>query len=64
MEYKRIEDKIVFRLEMGDGLMDSTQKIAASEARTHSMISEMKKELAKLREERELREDTVAEIYL
>ena len=31
MEYKRIEDKIVFRLEMGEALMDSVQKIAASE---------------------------------
>ena len=31
MEYKRIEDKIVFRLEMGDCLMESTQKIAAAE---------------------------------
>ena len=31
MEYKRIEDKIVFRLEMGDGLMESAQKIAAAE---------------------------------
>jgi predicted DNA-binding protein with PD1-like motif len=31
MEYKRIEDKIVFRLEMGEKLMDSVQKIAASE---------------------------------
>ena len=31
MEYKRIEDKIVFRLEMGEGLMESVQKIAASE---------------------------------
>jgi len=31
MEYKRIEDKIVFRLEMGDFLMESTQKIAAAE---------------------------------
>ena len=32
MEYKRIEDKIVFRLEMGDRLMESTQKIAAAES--------------------------------
>ena len=31
MEYKRIGDKIVFRLEMGDRLMESAQKIAASE---------------------------------
>ena len=31
MEYKRIEDKIVFRLEMGDGLMESAQKIASAE---------------------------------
>ena len=31
MEYKRIEDKIVFRLEMGDKLMESAQKIAAVE---------------------------------
>ncbi len=31
MEYKRIEDKIVFRLEMGEALMESTQKIAALE---------------------------------
>jgi predicted DNA-binding protein with PD1-like motif len=31
MEYKRIEDKIVFRLEMGEELMESVQKIAASE---------------------------------
>ena len=31
MEYKRIENKIVFRLEMGEGLMESTQKIAAAE---------------------------------
>jgi len=31
MEYKRIEDKIVFRLEMGEALMESVQKIAASE---------------------------------
>ena len=31
MEYKRIEDKIIFRLEMGEALMDSVQKIAASE---------------------------------
>ena len=31
MEYKIIEDKIVFRLEMGDGLMDSAQKIAVAE---------------------------------
>ena len=31
MEYKRIENKIVFRLEMGDRLMESAQKIAATE---------------------------------
>ena len=31
MEYKRIKDKIVFRLEMGDGLMESAQKIASAE---------------------------------
>ena len=31
MEYKRIEDKIVFRLEIGEALMESVQKIAASE---------------------------------
>ena len=31
MEYKRIENKIVFRLEMGDFLMESTQRIAAAE---------------------------------
>ena len=31
MEYKRIKNKIVFRLEMGDRLMKSTQKIAATE---------------------------------
>ena len=31
MEYKRIEDKIVFRLEMGEELMESVQKIASSE---------------------------------
>ena len=31
MEYKRIEDKIVFRLEMGEALMESVQKIAANE---------------------------------
>ena len=31
MEYKRIEDKIVFRLEMGDFLMESAQKIAVAE---------------------------------
>jgi hypothetical protein len=31
MEYKRIKDKIVFRLEMGDKLMESAQKIAATE---------------------------------
>ena len=31
MEYKRIENKIVFRLEMGEGLMESTQKIASAE---------------------------------
>jgi|TARA_B110001454_G_C12380811_1_gene292544 predicted DNA-binding protein with PD1-like motif len=31
MEYKRIGDKIVFRLEMGDRLMESAQKIAANE---------------------------------
>ena len=31
MEYKRIENKIVFRLEMGEFLMESTQKIAAAE---------------------------------
>ena len=31
MEYKRIEDKIVFRLEMGEGLMESTQSIAVAE---------------------------------
>ena len=31
MEYKRIENKIVFRLAMGDRLMESAQKIAAAE---------------------------------
>ena len=31
MEYKRIENKIVFRLEMGEGLMESTQRIATTE---------------------------------
>ena len=31
MEYKRIENKIVFRLEMGEGLMESTQRIATVE---------------------------------
>ena len=31
MEYKRIENKIVFRLEMGDRLMESAQKIAVAE---------------------------------
>ena len=31
MEYKRIKNKIVFRLEMGDRLMESAQKIAATE---------------------------------
>jgi predicted DNA-binding protein with PD1-like motif len=31
MEYKRIEDKIVFRLEMGDCLMESAKRIAAAE---------------------------------
>ncbi len=31
MEYTRIGDKIVFRLEMGDRLMESAQKIAANE---------------------------------
>ena len=31
MEYKRIENKIVFRLEKGDRLMESTQKIATAE---------------------------------
>ncbi|MDC0204418.1 DNA-binding protein [Flavobacteriales bacterium] len=31
MEYKRIKNKIVFRLEMGEGLMESTQKIADAE---------------------------------
>ena len=31
MEYKKIEDKIVFRLEMGEGLMESTQRIATAE---------------------------------
>ena len=31
MEYKRIENKIVFRLEKGDRLMESTQKIATVE---------------------------------
>ena len=31
MEYKRIEDKIVFRLEMGDKLTESAQNIAAVE---------------------------------
>ena len=31
MEYKRIENKIVFRLEKGDRLMESTQKIATTE---------------------------------
>ena len=31
MEYKRIEDKIVFRLEMGEALMESAQQIAVAE---------------------------------
>ncbi|NQZ55076.1 MAG: DNA-binding protein [Candidatus Nitrosopelagicus sp.] len=31
MEYKRIEDKIVFRLEIGEALMESAEKIAAAE---------------------------------
>ena len=31
MEYKRINNKIVFRLEMGEGLIESTQKIAVLE---------------------------------
>ena len=31
MEYKRIEDKIVFRLEIGDRLMESAQNISADE---------------------------------
>ena len=31
MEYKRIENKIVFQLEKGDRLMESTQKIATAE---------------------------------
>jgi len=31
MEYKKIEDKIVFRLEMGEGLMESTQRISTAE---------------------------------
>ena len=31
MEYKKIENKIVFRLEMGEGLMESTQRIATTE---------------------------------
>jgi len=31
MEYKRIENKIVFRLEKGDMLMESTQRIATAE---------------------------------
>jgi hypothetical protein len=31
MEYKKIENKIVFRLEMGEGLMESTQRIATAE---------------------------------
>ena len=31
MEYKRIENKIVFRLEIGEGLMESTQRIATAE---------------------------------
>ena len=31
MEYKRIDNKIVFRLEMGEGLMESIQSIAAAE---------------------------------
>lgn len=31
MEHKRIGDKIVFRLETGDRLMESTQKIAVKE---------------------------------
>ena len=31
MEYKRLENKIVFRLEMGEGLMESTQRIATAE---------------------------------
>ena len=31
MEYKRIENKIVFRLETGDRLMKSAQQIASAE---------------------------------
>ena len=31
MEYKRIKNKIIFRLEMGDRLMESTQRIAVIE---------------------------------
>ena len=31
MEYKRIDNKILFRLEMGDKLIDSAQKIAVAE---------------------------------
>ena len=31
MEYKRIENKIIFRLEMDEGLMESTQRIATVE---------------------------------
>ena len=31
MEYKRIDNKILFRLEMGDKLIDSTQRIATNE---------------------------------
>ena len=31
MEYKRIDNKILFRLEMGDQLIDSAQKIAVAE---------------------------------
>ena len=31
MEYKRIENKIIFRLEMGDFLMESAKRIAAAE---------------------------------
>ena len=31
MEYKRIKDKIIFRLEMGDKLISSTEEIAKKE---------------------------------
>ena len=40
MEYKRIENKIVFRLEKGDRLMESTQKIATVEI-TEAIIAEI-----------------------